>query len=68
MVKLLVGGSLDIASCLLAGFPPHFLVSEGDLAVVLPDTPFVWVFFFFCVTGRVIHIVLLLHMFLEMLR
>lgn len=54
MAKLFVWGSLDIASCFLAVFPPHLLVSEGDLGVVLPGTPFVWVFVcFFVLLGEV---------------
>lgn len=45
MVKLFVGSSLDIASCVLAGFPPNFLGREGDLSIVLPGITFVCLFF-----------------------
>lgn len=42
VVKLFVGSSLDIASCLLAGFPPSLLGLEGDLGIVLPGITFVY--------------------------
>lgn len=69
-MKLFVGSSSGTASCLLAGFPPHFLGSEGDLGVVLPGTTSVCLLF---TGGGGIYTVssslqpLLLHVFLEAL-
>lgn len=57
VVKVFVGGSVDIASCLLAGFPPHFLGSEGDLGVVLAGTTFLCFFFYW---GRYLYCVQLI--------